>query len=57
MQNLNSLKRNEGYLIMARPLRIEFPGAVYHITSRGNTREPIFLDEKDKKNFLEIQIL
>ncbi|MGH8480653.1 MAG: addiction module toxin RelE, partial [Gammaproteobacteria bacterium] len=26
---------------MARPLRIEFPGAVYHVTSRGNRREPI----------------
>lgn len=27
---------------MARPLRIEFPGAVYHVTSRGDRREPIF---------------
>jgi len=39
---------------MARPLRIEFPGAAYHITSRGNARELIFLDEQDKKNFLKI---
>jgi len=29
---------------MARPLRIEFDGALYHITSRGNAREPVFLD-------------
>lgn len=39
---------------MARPLRIEFPGALYHITSRGNAREPIFLNDSDKKNFLHI---
>ena len=26
---------------MARPLRIEYPGAVYHLTSRGDRREPI----------------
>jgi len=29
---------------MTRPLRIEFKGAVYHITSRGNARQAIFLD-------------
>ena len=39
---------------MARPLRIEFPGAVYHITSRGNAKQAIFLDDKDRTNFLEI---
>jgi putative transposase len=39
---------------MARPLRIEFPGAVYHITSRGNARQAIFLDDKDYSNFLEV---
>ena len=30
---------------MARPLRIEHEGAVYHVTSRGNRRKPIFKDE------------
>ncbi|NOY65250.1 MAG: addiction module toxin RelE [Nitrospirae bacterium] len=39
---------------MARPLRIEFPGAVYHITSRGNAKQNIFLDENDFKEFLAI---
>lgn len=39
---------------MARPLRIEYPFAVYHITSRGNEKKDIFLDEKDKFIFLEI---
>jgi putative transposase len=39
---------------MARPLRIEFPGAVYHVTSRGNARERIFHGERDNQIFLEI---
>src|SRR4030042_1897831 len=39
---------------MARPLRIEFPGAVYHITSRENDRKEIFEDDLDRKAFLEI---
>jgi len=39
---------------MARPLRIEFSGAVYHITSRGNARQPIFHDDADKDTFLEV---
>ena len=30
---------------MARPLRIEFSGAIYHVTSRGNAREDICLDD------------
>lgn len=42
---------------MARPLRIEFPNAVYHITSRGNARQAIFLDDKDFANFLEVLCL
>ena len=29
---------------MARPLRLQFPGATYHLTSRGNARQSIFLD-------------
>ena len=39
---------------MARPLRIEFPGAVYHVTSRGNARQRIFHGERDNRKFLEI---
>lgn len=39
---------------MARPLRIEFPGAVYHITSRGNERKEIFRDDHDREDFLNI---
>ncbi len=39
---------------MARPLRIEYPGAVYHLTSRGNRKEPIFLNDEDRQGFVEI---
>lgn len=39
---------------MARPLRIQYPGAVYHITCRGNERREIFRDDFDRKKFLEL---
>lgn len=39
---------------MARPLRIEFPGAIYHVTSRGNAQAPIFLDDIDRNTFLSV---
>jgi REP element-mobilizing transposase RayT len=35
-----------------RPLRIEFPGALYHVTSRGNDRARIFWDDVDRRAFL-----
>ena len=37
---------------MARPLRIEFAGAVYHVMARGNKRQPIFRDDEDCWRFL-----
>ncbi|HEY1373319.1 MAG TPA: hypothetical protein VGH50_12680 [Candidatus Binatia bacterium] len=39
---------------MSRPLRLQYPGAVYHVTSRGNDRQKIFLDDLDRKAFLSI---
>lgn len=39
---------------MARPLRIEFPGAVYHVTSRGDRREPIFEGDADREALLAV---
>jgi hypothetical protein len=39
---------------MSRPLRIEFPGAVYHISARGNEGQPIFLKDGDRRQFLEL---
>jgi len=39
---------------MTRPVRIEFEGALYHVTSRGNRREAIYEDESDRIQFLEI---
>jgi putative transposase len=37
---------------MARPLRIEYAGAYYHITARGNERREIFLNDQDREKFL-----
>ncbi len=39
---------------MARPLRIEYPGALYHITSRGNDRKKIYRDDEDFSAFLHV---
>ncbi|MEK6528693.1 MAG: transposase [Nitrospirota bacterium] len=39
---------------MSRPLRVQYPGAVYHITCRGNERKEIFKDDIDRKIFLKI---
>ena len=38
---------------MARPLRIEFAGATYHVMARGNQGRPIFEDDQDRRRFLE----
>ncbi len=37
---------------MAKPLRIEYEGALYHLTSRGDRREAIFYDDQDRRIFL-----
>jgi len=39
---------------MVRPLRIEYPGAWYHVTCRGNERKAIFHDDRDREGFLKI---
>jgi putative transposase len=39
---------------MARSLRIQYEGAVYHVSSRGNERKEIFKDELDRKAFLNL---
>lgn len=39
---------------MARPLRIEYPGAYYQVSSRGNEKKAIFRDRRDRKKFLEV---
>ena len=39
---------------MARPLRMEFPGAISHVPARGNARGDIYLDDGDRQLFLSI---
>ena len=41
---------------MSRPLRIEYPGALYHVTCRGNEKRAIFKDDQDREKFLEIML-
>src|SRR5436190_23603576 len=38
---------------MARKLRIQYGGAIYHLMSRGDRRDPIFADDQDRLRFLE----
>ena len=38
---------------MARPLRVEYPRAFYHVINRGNAGEDIFISNRDKEKFLE----
>jgi len=39
---------------MARPIRLEFPGAIYHVTTRGNEGGDIFVDDQDRSQFLTV---
>jgi REP element-mobilizing transposase RayT len=39
---------------MARRIRIQYPGALYHVTSRGNRRAPIFIDDRDHLIWLDL---
>lgn len=38
---------------MARKLRLQYPGAIYHVMNRGDRREPIFKDDQDRRRFME----
>jgi REP element-mobilizing transposase RayT len=38
---------------MARALRIQYPGALYHVTCRGNERKNVFVNKEDRTVFLE----
>jgi putative transposase len=40
---------------MPRKARVQFAGAVYHLLDRGDRREPIFRDERDREMFLSIE--
>ena len=39
---------------MVRPLRLEFPGALYHVNARGNARRAIVVDDEDRQGFLDV---
>ena len=37
---------------MARKLRVEYEGAIYHVLNRGDRRELVFLDDEDRQRFV-----
>jgi len=47
------MKRRGPSPVMARKLRVEYSGAIYHVMSRGDRREPIFTDDADRGRFVE----
>jgi REP element-mobilizing transposase RayT len=47
------VERVERFARMARQLRVQYPGAIYHLMNRGDRREPIFHDDPDRRCFLE----
>ena len=53
--SLSTTWRRRGYSLarMARPLRVQYPGAVYHVMARGNQGKPVYGDDSDRKVWLE----
>lgn len=39
---------------MARPVRVEFAGAAYHVMARGHERKSVFRDDEDRRGFLDV---
>lgn len=65
MSNLGEYKDESGryfliYLVlsspMGRPLRLEFAGALYHVTALGERQEPIFLTDHGRRKFLNLLV-
>ena len=55
LRNLSASEYPSGTVTgMTRPLRLEFPGALYHVTSRGNRRNPIYRDDADRRAWLDV---
>ncbi len=42
---------------MAKPLRIEFAGVLYHVSARGNAQAEVYADENDRLNFCSSVLL
>src|SRR5205823_7979346 len=49
----DKLRTGSESAVMARNLRMEYAGAIYHVINRGDRREPIFRDDQDRQRFLE----
>jgi REP element-mobilizing transposase RayT len=53
ISSASNIQAKPGSSHLARPLRIEYPGAFHHITSRGVARQDIFFDDEDRHVFLQ----
>jgi len=53
LYTLDNCEPWDNYADMARPLRVEFAGAAYHVMARGNERKDIFRDDEDRRRFLD----
>jgi REP element-mobilizing transposase RayT len=53
MLELTGQASKHTFCCVARKLRLEYPGAIYHLMNRGDRREPIFRDDRDRQRFLE----
>jgi hypothetical protein len=51
--NLDILRFPGDFLFMPRKVRLEYPGAIYHVMSRGDQRQDIFLDDVDRHDFIK----
>ena len=49
----NRIFSNYGVALVGKPLRLEFSGALYHVTSRGDRRKDIYESDDDRNLFLE----
>lgn len=52
---LNGVRSDPRLVTMARPLRLQIAGGIYHVTSRGNRRQSICYDDHDRRCFLSMQ--
>lgn len=41
---------------MSRPLRIDIPGGIHHVTARGNARQNVFLDDSDRTRWIDLLV-
>ena len=54
--DIDTWRRHSHCPVVARKLRVEYPGAIYHVMSRGDRRELIFHDQTDRQRFVQTTV-